>query len=389
MLNSGYSVKFLLFSVAMVFAGCGGRGAGSSHTDTSKVQQPATPDNTQYDRKFNDYAVYMSGQELPADNVLGKEDSLEFYKQHCAQFSKRWKEMDDNRLSKMRSWAKDELWKHIDNSKNLYYPFSGADFLHAYQFFPNAKKSLYIANETVGDIPDIKSMTAKQRVVFLKQIEQVLGDIFKRSYFITGRMKGQIPALKGMIPVYMVFLSRCNMEVLNVELIDLTADHKTVVRKGPATGVEGVRFTYCPKGNRADIRTLEYFNCDASNAGTKAKPQVVAYVKAFGNANVFFKAASYLMHNPGFSEFREACLSIADAVVQDDTGIPYKFVKDQYNVYLYGKYVRPISDFGSDGYQADLAALYKDSSKVKSLPFSLGYHWFDKQQNYMCFVKKK
>lgn len=388
MFNSDKLFRFCLSAIAIAVASCGGQGSGGSSSDTSR-RQTQSENKKEYDRKFNDYAIYMSGQELPSGNVLGKDDSLDFYKQHCAQFSKRWKEMDDNRLSKMRSWAKDELWKHIDNSKNLYYPFSGADFLHAHQFFPNAKRNLYIANETVGDIPDIKSMTAKQRVVFLKQIEQVLGDIFKRSYFITGRMKGQIPALKGMIPVYMVFLSRCNMEVLNVELIDLTSDNKAVVRTGPAKGVEGVRFTYCPNGNRNDVRTLEYFNCDASNAGTKARPQVVAYIKAFGHSNVFFKAASYLMHNQGFSEFREACLSIADAVVQDDTGLPYRFLKDNYKAHLYGKYVRPISDFGSDGYQPDLAALYTDSSIVKPLPFSLGYHWFDKQQNYMCFVKKK
>ncbi|MBS3915935.1 MAG: hypothetical protein KG003_15670 [Bacteroidetes bacterium] len=341
-----------------------------------------------YDRKFNDIARYIAALDLEKGSVVGSSDTSKYFSEHRTEFNQRWKELDEKRLSKMRDFAKNELSKKINPDLNLFYPFSGADFIHANQFFPNAKKSLYIANETVGEVPDLQAMSEKQRKEYLQQVEVALQDIFKRSYFITKRMMNDIPAVKGVIPIYMVFLARTNNEVLNVELIDLVSGGKVISRKGKATGAEGVRFTYCPAGNKSDIRTLEYFNCDASNTGMAKKPQVIQYVKAFGKSNVFFKAASYLMHWPFFSDFRDATLNIADGVVEDDTGIPFKYLKDKYTYTLYGTYTKPVKDFGKGGYQQDLADAYKEGTHVKPLPFSLGYHWWDNQQNYMCFKHK-
>lgn len=375
---------FLTIIPAALMFSCGG-----NQTENGKKDSTANAVQKNYDRKFNDIARYLGGLELSQGAEIGGNDTASFFKEHKTEFNKRWTELDNNRLSKMRDFAKNELHKNIDPKLNLYYPFSGADFLHAYQFFPDAKKCLFIANETVGEVPDLQKMSEKQRMEYLKQVEVALQDIFKRSYFITKRMMNDIPAVKGVIPIYMVFLARTGNEVLNVELIDLVKEGKAIARTGKATGAEGVRFTYRPNGKTDDIRTLEYFNCDASNTGMAKKPQVIQYVKAFGKANVFFKAASYLMHWPFFSDFRDATLQIADGVVEDDTGIPFKYLKNDFSYTLYGTYTHPVRDFGKGGYQADLAEAYKAGTHVKPLPFSLGYHWWDKQQNYMCFKRTK
>jgi hypothetical protein len=376
----------LVFAAMFIAVSCGGGGTKSGgSTDTAAKKDTAKA--IVYDRKFNDYARYLAGMESVDGSVLGADTSA-YLKEHITEFDAKWAELDKNRLAKMREFAKSELHTHIDPKKNLFYPFSGADFLHAHQFFPNSQKNLYIANETVGVVPDLASMSAKKRIEYLKQVEIALQDIFKRSYFITKRMMNDIPAVKGVIPIYMFFLARTGHEVLNVELIDLVKDGKVISRTGKATGAEGVRFTYRPAGKKDDIRTLEYFNCDASDEGMRRKPQVITYVKAFGEANVFFKAASYLMHQTFFSTFRDATISIADGIVEDDTGIPFRFLKKDYKYFLYGTYTRPVKDFGKGGYQEDLAEAYKLGTNVKPLPFSLGYHWWDKQQNYMCFKKK-
>jgi hypothetical protein len=47
-----------------------------------------------------------------------------------------------------------------------------------------------------------------------------------------------------------------------------------------------------------------------------------------------------------------------------------------FEVRLFGRYARPIRDFNY-GYQHDLAAAYRTSSKVADLPFPFGYHWQD------------
>ena len=51
------------------------------------------------------------------------------------------------------------------------------------------------------------------------------------------------------------------------------------------------------------------------------------------------KSASYLLHDAQFSKTRAMVLDSADVLVQDDTGIPYRFINQSpWQVKLYGKY---------------------------------------------------
>lgn len=377
----------IFFPFLMGLIACGGNGSGVKKTDKTKDTAQNVV-HTNVDRRYNDVARYLAGLKVEAGNALGDLQRDSAYLQHCRVMDDRWNEMDEKRLSKMRLFAKEELYSHLNPDDNLYYPFSGADFLHASTFFPGAKKSLYFALERPGEFPELGKVDERLRAAYLKSIEATLSDIFRRSYFITRQMERDIPVVKGVIPVFMVFISRQGYDVLNVELTELDANGKTVARTNAPKAVKGMRITYCPTGQSEKVHTLEYFGCDVSNDGIAEHPEILAHVKAFGSANVFFKAASYLMHNPYMSKFRDASLSITKAVVQDDTGYPYRVLKDSFNGWLYGKYVPPIRDFGKGGFQPDLEKKYKESKDVKPLPFSLGYHWWDQNQNYMCFARK-
>jgi len=381
-----FIISFLIFG-SLLFS-CGGNASKTHPSDTFKSKDD-TIVHTNIDRKYNDYARYIAGLKMTDGHELGKLSDDSVYSKHCVMMDTRWAEMEKNRLSKMRSFADSELYKRIDKNANLYYPFSGADFLHASTFFPDAKKSLYLALEKVGEVPQLGQMNAGMRGNYLHSMEATLSDIFRRSYFITRQMERDIPVVKGVIPVFMVFVARQGYEILNVELIELNGKGETVVRTNNKNTVQGMRITYFPFGKKNDVRSLEYFSCDASNDGVKLHPELITHVKSFGSANVFFKAASYLMHHPYMSDFRDASLSITKAVVQDDTGFPYRLLKDNFDGFLYGTYIAPIRDFGKGGFQPDLAKLYKETATVKKLPFSLGYHWWDNNQNYMCFVRKK
>lgn len=381
--------RFLFIPALVLLAACGGNSQQGGKNTGNKTKTGDTVVHTNVNRKFNDFARYMAGMSMLPGHALGDVAKDSLYVQHCKIMDERWQEMETKRLSKMRDFAKSELYLRLKPAKNLYYPFSGADFLHASTFFPDAPKSLYLALEQVGSSPDIGAMDAKKRNQYLRAIQGTLSDIFRRSYFITRQMERDMPQVTGVTPVFMVFIVRQGYEILNIEMTELDASGKTAARSGKADAVQGMRITYCPAGKSNDVRVLEYFSCDASNDGVAKHPELLAHVKQFGNANLFFKAASYLMHNPFMSQFRDASLSICDAVVQDDTGFPYRVLKDNYDGFLYGTYVAPIRDFGKGGYQPDLAKAYKESTSVKQLPFSLGYHWWDNNQNYMCFVKKK
>ena len=95
------------------------------------------------------------------------------------------------------------------------------------------------------------------------------------------------------------------------------------------------------------------------------------------------------MHNPPFKMLKELILTKTESLFQDDTGIPYRDFKKKLEVnwQLYGEYAKPVKDFGDEKFQPDLDSLYKASKDKQEIPFSLGYHWGSKKQNYML-VKK-
>lgn len=383
------SLWIIAASTVVLTCSCGGNtGSGSKHDTVKKADTGQKKSAVQYDRRFNDVARYIAGLPVKDGHGLGNLAADSTYSRHCRIMNARWAEMEAKRLSKMRGFADTAIYPHIDRKLPFYYPFSGADFLHASTFFPDAPKSLYLALEKPGEFPELERTSAELRGAYLQSVQASLSDIFRRSYFITRQMEKDIPVVKGVIPVFLVFMARQGYEVLNVELTELNAEGKTVARTTNAKAVKGMRITYCLPGKQQAPRTLEYFGCDVSNDGVAVHPEILTHVRQFGKANVFFKAASYLMHNSYMSSFREASLSISAAVLQDDTGYPLRVVKDSFDVRLFGKYVPPIRDFGKGGYQPDLEKLYK-AGPVGTLPFSLGYHWWDNNQNYMLFTRSK
>ena len=50
------------------------------------------------------------------------------------------------------------------------------------------------------------------------------------------------------------------------------------------------------------------------------------FCQEFGRGDSLVKSASYLLHNPGFSDVRDFLLKNSAAILQDDTGIPVKFL---------------------------------------------------------------
>jgi len=80
------------------------------------------------------------------------------------------------------------------------------------------------------------------------------------------------------------------------------------------------------------------------------------------------------MHQKEYDEIRNILLDNTFAVIQDDTGVPYRnFIAEAWDVTLYGGYVHPLRLFAEHCYQLDLLQAYKGEG-VKPLPFRLGYN---------------
>jgi hypothetical protein len=356
-----------------------------------RIVEPSHPPK---DSSLDRIASYLCGEELaPAVENLPQKSWEAFSEKVDAS----WQELEKARLNAMDEWVSDYFTHQIRDSLTLFYPFSGPDFLHAFHLFPEANDYILLAREEPGKIPDFTSLSADENMQYLNYVNFFLRDIYKRSYFITGRMQEDIGKgeFKGIMPVFYVFLHQTDHEILQIEYLKIdSSGHARILPDSLWNGTEqgqAVRFTI--RKNQADpfdVKSLTYLYCDISNEGFRNMPEIKRWLSRLDTCNTFVKSASYLMHYRTFSDIRELVLNKSVAVFQDDTGIPFRhFDISDWNITLFGAYQRPISVFGPYLMQHDLAAAYSDTNyHQRELPFSIGYHWTDRKQNYMLARKR-
>jgi hypothetical protein len=205
--------------------------------------------------------------------------------------------------------------------------------------------------EPVGAVPDVSALSAGQRSAGLRNLRTALNAILSFSFFITADMKTDLSQtqLSGTLPVIYVFLARSGCRIDDVQLVRLDDLGEFTEGKSRTPGVR-IRF----HGNTGAQQTLYYFTTDLSDWGIKDNPGFMAFCARQGQGNGFVKAASYLMHMEDFSSVRNFLLSSTRNVIEDDSGVPYRFFQpQQWVVGLYGFYPGPIKLF-KDRFQKDL-----------------------------------
>ena len=129
---------------------------------------------------------------------------------------------------------------------------------------------------------------------------------------------------------------------------------------------------------------VDYLRIDLSDKGLSANPNHLRFVRLNAAHPVLLKAASHLPQNASFSLVAGSLSGQAPFIIQDETGIKYSQLKEQFNTTLYGKFERAHSAFGS--YQRDLAKAFAESKDIKPLAFRVGYF---KGGNYALIVAKR
>jgi hypothetical protein len=121
--------------------------------------------------------------------------------------------------------------------------------------------------------------------------------------------------------------------------------------------------------------------------GSFAKTGLDALFTKLGDGDALVKSASYLLHGTPFSEVRNSLLKHSSAILQDDTGVPYRLYGADWSVKPFGHYSRPIPVFHY-AWQGELAKLYQRESPA-ALPFGIGYRWRPNQSSLILAVKKE
>jgi hypothetical protein len=310
-------------------------------------------------------------------------ESTPEWKDYQARLDGNWNYLARIRLNAMRTWGNTELGDLRDKTSTVFYPFSGPDALYANTLFPDSKILLMAGLEPVGSTPDLAKIQQDGKLgPYLAQVKTSLFTILAASFFKTKDMKNDFnnQLVDGLMPAIVVFLAREGYSISDIQYVALDRDG-TMHAKGQGSGAPGVQITY------GDGRTLIYFQANLSNDGQSENPGFVRLMHRLAPGITYLKAASYLLYEDYFSTIRDAILDDSIAVVEDDSGIPFKdFKSAQWDVLPYGDYTGPITLF-KDKDQPDLHDFYKKTPHDQ-LAFGSGYK-FSASVSSLLVAKKR
>jgi hypothetical protein len=354
--------------------------ASVKHVETTMVIDTTT----------DELASFISGMPYNKNGCFSKVDSAAKWNQYAREIDKLFSQAYALRFKKVKVWADSELIKN-GTIKTLFYPFGGPDFLNANIFYPDADQYIMIGLEPIGYLPEICKMIPDSVNSYLNSVNNALKDIFKRSYFITKKMDKDLRKTKvsGTLPLISFFIKRTGHQIVSMQRIAVDSVGKLQVidslknKKNIVTGVK-VDFLSLSKGK---VQSVYYFRADISDKGLAKKPGFKTYISELPKSYTYLKAASYLMHNDDFKMIRSVIFNISSTILQDDSGIAYKyFDKSEWNIKLYGKYSKPKDEFSFIS-EPDLEKAYK-SSENRPLPYSLGYNWGTDHTSMLYAIKK-
>ncbi|WP_299454162.1 hypothetical protein [uncultured Microscilla sp.] len=404
-MKQNYYLALFAFCLLIGLQACGGEDKGSNTqqgTDTTTAKnakdsaqtKAVTKKTTSVNPQLTAHAYLFAGltpeNKGGMDQVFGQQGA----KQHLKLFGQQWQKLENTRLRNMRKWRDTELAKINGETHNLFYPFSGPDFINAYEFFPNCDNYLMFGLEKVGNLPDFSKESAAFVSGYLSNVRNALGEIFQRNYFITTFMGSELNTnVQGVAPILFTFLARTNNQIVKVEKIQLQKDGTPKAfpldeKLDPKKSVVGLMIEFLGKG-KAKPQRIYYFGTDVRDAQMPKKMELSKFIKSFPHKISFVKSCQYTLHESQFKVMRNLILNDTEAVLQDDTGVRYEVLKENgWKVKLYGKYAWPIADFGKYTYQPKLKQAFAKDSSVKPLNFTYGYHWNTDNTSVILAFKK-
>ena len=344
----------------------------------------AAAESDDFNRRATATAQILAGITPPAgDPALDRLVKLEVFAEHQKWMASNWGQAR-SRISVIQSWREQQVKISGAYNKTLLYPFSGPDFLNAYALFPDHPLYIFFSLERPGTLPDLESVRPAQFGKMLHDVRSAFRDIFERNYFITDYMSKQLttPWIRGTVPIMATMMALMDLRIIRIEPIDLfpelTNSYEALEAKRPRKLMVGVRIDF-QSANGGPLHQMYYFSVDAADKWLEFYPGFLDWVAQHRPASALLKSASYLLHDSQFEKTRAMILSSANYVIQDDTGIPYRFLQQApWRIRLYGRYHKPIKGLRY-GYQADLESAYRARTDVSDLPFPFGYHWRGKQ----------
>jgi hypothetical protein len=303
-------------------------------------------------------------------------EETESWKDHQRKTDESWKRAETDFVGGLRAFGDSTVKQGTGPERPLFYPFGGPDALTAVECFPQSPYYVLVALEPAGTLPAASQIQKKDLPLFLGAIRESLASVLGRSFFVTRQMdkefRGQLA--DGLMLPILSLLVRTDHQILGLRPIRVDEEGHVVAWTDDALDAKfrnrGVEIEF--QGKDAAPQRLYYISVNLDDKHLSANQGFQTYVKSLGTVKTLLKATSYMTHHPEFSIIRSDILTQSEAVLQDDSGIPYKFFEPaMWQVRLFGEYEKPYGSFRWLEQPALRAAYH--SPGVEPLPFRIGY----------------
>ena len=357
-------------------------------------------------REANDVARFLAGLKGTDGSPFAEMEKSPAWIAHGASWDADFAKYEKTRIPAMKTFQKTELTGPAFDGANLFYPFGGPDFLNALLFFPDRDNYFFIGLEPPGSVPTFQQFDGQDMATQMPRMRKTLRSLLSLSYFQTLEMaiqvKGQIT--DGLLPIMLVQMARTGYDVVGSSPVTINAEGFIVKpeeveedpppppgKKAPLVPkrTPGIVIAFQKQGS-TKVQKLYYFSTNVEDYTIKQNKAFLAFMPRMQPIDAMYKAASYLSHQDRFSIIRSKALELSQAIVEDDSGIPYRFFdQDKWDITLYGGYSGPIPLF-KNKMQPDLKAAYSSGVvPVKSLDFGIGYSVSKVQSNLLVAKKKQ
>lgn len=347
----------------------------NDHSPDSLALSPGIPPPDTLQAQF---ALWMAG--------LDTTDTTSAYRNYCATTASVWKRVLTRKIEPILTFQ-DSFLPELNQCRLVFYPFAGGDFLYPNAFFSAADTLVLVGLEPPGTLFSPDSIAPDSRMQYLSGLSQSLFFSNELGFFRTLSMEKELKQnrLNGTLHPILFYLSRSGYTLHSIRYAGFSPDGNWADCTDSACHqVNIIRYF---KNSPDSLYTLIYVSQDLSDEGLKKNPAFLKYLSSLHQPAVFLKAASYLMHQSDFAAIRSWILQNSKCLLQDDSGIPLKFLKPEFSdIQVFGEYSRTIPLFAGF-FQPDLKQLFQDSSRVRNPGFIIGYNQKFQQTN-LIFAKK-
>lgn len=367
------AVLLAALAAALLTAGCGERATSGA------VATEATPRRGAYGKPGDQ--TLLPARELDPDSLKNMTGLLAGTTPPGTELSPVWAlhraEMEKlfariaPRYAALASWGGQELVRLPASEAPVFYPFGGPDLLAASSLFPAASSYILVGLEAPGRLPMPEDTANDALEGDLARLRKLFASLAESGSFSPAEIEQELSGghFDGILPILLIALARSGQEPVAVQYVRLEDSSGQLVGLEPPLASAGaVRILFRPAAGQGKVRSVFYYAQDLSNDAVFPDAAFSRMVERQGTINTLVRTGEYLLHTDAFSNLRRLVLDRSQVVLEDDSGVPLRFLtSDRWTVDLYGNY-EGVSAAYKEWLQADLAAAYRRSGEVRPLP---------------------